>query len=202
VPEPLPFEYRTRQKNIPWERPDEARRVNEQRDRELEDFLATLGTGSTTPGTTFYSGILAAGSVDPAGFDVIVPFDAVIDSYGGVFTYSAGTPNVLRVTQDCRIRYNYDIIVGDNAASPGPGGGEPISVTAILKDSGGSTILLSSASVPDPGVVTVNGYHLTGAVGPVTVDAGSTLEFHVFSSTTGYATSVVGMEWASPTTGG
>lgn len=39
MPETLPFEYRTRQKDIPWENPELARRVLEQRDRELEDFL-------------------------------------------------------------------------------------------------------------------------------------------------------------------
>lgn len=36
---PLPFEYRTRQRSIPWEDFTRARMVLEQRDRELEDFL-------------------------------------------------------------------------------------------------------------------------------------------------------------------
>ena len=40
VPPSLPFEYRARQKDIPWEDPVAARRICEQRDRELEDFLA------------------------------------------------------------------------------------------------------------------------------------------------------------------
>lgn len=44
MPETLPFEYRTRQRDIPWEDPKLARRISEQRDRELEDFLANMPT--------------------------------------------------------------------------------------------------------------------------------------------------------------
>lgn len=49
MPNPLAFEYRARQRDIPWEDPDRARRISEQRDRELEDFLnrpAPVSTGS------------------------------------------------------------------------------------------------------------------------------------------------------------
>lgn len=46
MPEPLPFEYRPKWRDIPVETPADFRRVMEQRDRELEDFLATLGTGT------------------------------------------------------------------------------------------------------------------------------------------------------------
>lgn len=57
MPEPLPFEYRARQRNIPWEQPDEARKVLEQRDRELEDYLATLGPGGAVSYAFFHYGV-------------------------------------------------------------------------------------------------------------------------------------------------
>jgi hypothetical protein len=73
----LCFEYRTRQKDIPWEDPDAARRILEQRDRELEDFLTELcnrTSGTTEAGARFpvypgegdFTGSLQAILWDPA----------------------------------------------------------------------------------------------------------------------------------------
>lgn len=57
MPDPLPFEYRSKWRSIPLDDPDALRRYMDQRDRELEDFLGKQFPVATTPGG---SGLQAA----------------------------------------------------------------------------------------------------------------------------------------------
>jgi hypothetical protein len=94
VPRDLCFEYRARQKDIPWEDPVAARRILEQRDRELEDFLTELcnrSGGSSEAGARFqvnagdndFTGSLQAINWDPGPVAWSLDYDTFFEVESG-----------------------------------------------------------------------------------------------------------------------
>lgn len=84
-PSPLPFEYRIDWKNVPVEDPDAFRRVMDQRDRELEDFLARHLPAAAGDGSARAAYIKYGLDYD-ASLPGFVPGDGVLDeTYTGVW---------------------------------------------------------------------------------------------------------------------